>query len=77
MLFDYLRIVEDNGDLFVWRKVCEIGWEIFLGDFLDNVKLLIVIYKDGFLEVFNIRVDVILVCWIGNEILWKCLEIGE
>ena len=24
-LLDYLRIAEDNGDLFAWRKACEIG----------------------------------------------------
>nr|EKX6153164.1 hypothetical protein [Pseudomonas aeruginosa] len=42
-LLDYLRIAEDNGDLFAWRKACEIGREIFSGDFSDNAKPLIVI----------------------------------
>ncbi|HAP5355206.1 TPA: hypothetical protein IUZ76_002219 [Enterococcus faecalis] len=76
-LLDYLRIAEDNGDLFAWRKACEIGREIFSGDFSDNAKPLIVIYKDGSSEVFNTRADVISACRIGNETLRKCLETGE
>ncbi|AAO81227.1 TPA: hypothetical protein IU311_001778 [Enterococcus faecalis] len=76
-LLDYLRIAEDNGDLFAWRKACEIGREIFSGDFSDNAKPLIVIYKDGSSEVFNTRADVISACRIGNETLRKCLETGK
>ena len=75
-LLDYLKLQRIMAICLHGERRAKLG-EIFSGDFSNNAKPLIVIYKDGSSEVFNTRADVISACRIGNETLRKCLETGK